>query len=750
MQRKVPKSPNSYLMILVVAISLAVVIVTSVFSFHIFKVAEQYTSQSPQFHSVSGQQTNVSELLNHLSLLQVSLLNSKVDNELIEHLNNRLSTGLQSYRNLFYPASQNDLIFQIDFSLSQLTLQLQNPKFEKLASIQLANSARNDLFLLQRNLIQQEADLFGQSRILLDDITRSVRYGFILAAAVFVYTVLFFASSKKSADIRYLLQQSNSYLELVINNTQAAVLVIDESRNIIDVNQTVECLTKFKAEQLLGQHIDILLDSESIEQLAQACETSDLSNTQRYGVSMHTQDGEEQLVDVSYATVLSGKKTISVIVLRAVSDQQKLNQELVENQKVLAQSQSIAKFGSWHWDLNQNRIDWSEAVESIYGLSKFQLGNSFNNIVNFVHPEDKDHVVDAIQNTVVLKSDFNISYRLVINHEVRYIEEVGKAYTDENGDVISILGTVRDVTLARQVNEQLSMSESVFANAQDGILVTDSEGQIQRINTAFTRLTGYQEEDALGTFPHDLLQSSEINPTIEHPYWQQQNWQGEWHGEWWQLKANGEPFLTDQYITEVVDEDGKVVRYLAIINDITEKRKLEEVMRQKAYFDGLTNLPNRSLFHDRLKMKLNDLKRKPNSFALCFLDLDGFKAINDTHGHDMGDQVLIRTAQRLSDSIRESDTVSRLAGDEFTLILDNIEDASTAVNMAEKLIQKVNRDITYEGITVTVGASFGVVLVNEETPYDMNLLIKQADHAMYQAKTAGKNRAVLFDPKHIN
>lgn len=749
MKRKIPKMPTTKVLIFVALTSIVVVFFTAVFSLHIYRVVEQYTGQTPKVGQVSSQQTSVSELLNHLSLLQVSLLTANASDELIEHQTMMLNSGLKSFRAEFAD-QQNDLIFQIDFALSQLILQLQSPKSQDTPTIQVANSARNDLFLLQRNLIDNETTISAHNSVLLNDISNSVKYGFVLAIAVFVYTLLFFASSKKAVAIHRLMRQSNSYLEMVLNNAQAAVIVTNNNGEIVDVNETVESLTLYPPDELMGKSVDLLLDVESLSEINQACLETNESKVQMSGLSLIKKGEEEVSVDVSFARVQDGKSTVAIYVLRPISEEQKLNKRLVDNQKVLAQSQLIAKFGSWFWDLNENSIDWSDAAETIYGLSREELGHSFNNIVTFVHPQDRDHVVDAIQNTVILKSDFNISYRLITGDQIRYIEEVGKANIDEDGEVSAILGTVRDVTQARMVNEQLAMSESVFANAQDGILVTNAKGQIQRINQAFTALTGYGEQESLGKHPDQLLESSEINEDVFHPYWHTQKADGEWHGEWWLTKANGEPFLTDQYITQVSDEDGKVVRYLAIINDITEKRKLEEVMRQKAYFDGLTNLPNRSLFHDRLKMKLSELKRKQGSFALCFLDLDGFKAINDTHGHDMGDQVLIRTAQRLSDSIRESDTVSRLAGDEFTLILDSIEDETTALEMAEKLIQKVNRDITYDNITVNVGASFGVVIVNNESHQDMNLLIKQADHAMYQAKTAGKNRAVLFDNSQIN
>jgi diguanylate cyclase (GGDEF)-like protein/PAS domain S-box-containing protein len=364
--------------------------------------------------------------------------------------------------------------------------------------------------------------------------------------------------------------------------------------------------------------------------------------------------------------------------------------------------------------------------------------------VQYVHPDDKNFVVDAIQTTVVLKSDFNITYRLVLDDgSIRFIKEDGKPFVNDSGDTV-IIGTARDITLDHLRTELLKMGDSVFSNSQDGIIVTDDQLKIMRVNDAFRKITGYSEEETIGKTPAQLLRSGRHDAHFYDRLWYDIKNHGEWSGRIWDINAKGESFLSEQFISSIFDEQTQAQSYVSIIRDITEAHRNEELLRKRAYFDNLTKLPNRSLFQDRLSEKLAKVRRGESRFALCFADLDGFKQINDTHGHEAGDIVLAETASRMAMSVRESDTVARLAGDEFTIILDEVNDRETALQVVSKIIDKINEPVSFKDQSLYVGASFGIIIVNKKSQDTIEELLSYADKAMYEAKQAGKNRAIVY------
>lgn len=573
----------------------------------------------------------------------------------------------------------------------------------------------------------------------------------LLLITIAAYVSLYLAGLYRAAGIQQQLWENNQYLSQVINQSTSGIIICDLQLRILDANQTLLNALHYPQHELANKSLcDICVDNhDGIKAQITNCQPSG-KHPESIDCTLCNRHGEHRNARVKVSCVKQQNYKFYIITFNILDSAEERQKNTFDDQKILAQAQSIAQFGSWHWNLVKNSVTWSDAAIEIYQLTRKDLKDSFNNLVRFVHPKDRDLVVDAIQNTVVLKEEFKITYRLLQNGQVRYIEEIGKANTDANGQVIAILGTVRDVTKSRELNEQLAMSESVFSQAQDGIFVTDKEQKIQRVNAAFCRITGYKANMAIGQTPRELMVNCTNNPELEHPFWQHLDKYSDWSGERWEYKANGEPFLAEQYFSKVCNDEGNIVHYLGILSDITKQHELREIMRQKAYYDNLTNLPNRTLFLDRLKVKLNESKRKGTCFALCFLDLDGFKQINDKHGHDMGDQVLIVTAARMAKNIRESDTVSRLAGDEFTLILDDVANQEVVMQMAEKLISVVNQPIEHQDQEVKVGASFGVVIVDNKSSDNLDTLLKQADHAMYQAKSAGKNQAKLFDSFQIN
>lgn len=576
-------------------------------------------------------------------------------------------------------------------------------------------------------------------------------FGIVLMAILLGYAGINYNSQVKILRTSSREKESRLFLEEVLNNTSSTVLVIAENGKIIEANKTVEVLTGYTRQEIIGVTVETLVPendrfrhSELREQARDKRASQEISDNRNLDLKLERKDGSKIHVAISFSHITVSDDLLVVCVIHDVTKEIEMTNELKRSQKFLEQSQEVARFSSWFWNIETGDVSWSQYASEIYGVDQEVLGHSFNSIVQVVHPDDKNFVVDAIQTTVVLKSEFNITYRLVQDDgSIRFIKEEGKPFVDDSGDTV-IIGTARDITEDHLRTELLKMADSVFSNSQDGIIVTDDNRKIRRINEAFTKITGYSEEDSLGKTPRELLHSGRHDSHFFQRLWHSILQHGEWSGQIWDKNSKGDNFLSQQFITLITDEQTKNQSYVAIIRDITEAHRNEELLRKRAYFDNLTKLPNRTLFQDRLSEKLAKVRRGESRFALCFADLDGFKQINDTHGHEAGDLVLTETASRMAVTVRESDTVARLAGDEFTMILDEVKDRETALMVVNKIIEKINEPVMYNDVPLHVGASFGIIIVNRKSQDSFEELLSYADKAMYEAKLAGKNRAVVY------
>ncbi len=275
---------------------------------------------------------------------------------------------------------------------------------------------------------------------------------------------------------------------------------------------------------------------------------------------------------------------------------------------------------------------------------------------------------------------------------------------------------------------------------RESVLLTDVDGTIRMVNAAFCRVTGYKPEEVLGKNPR-ILQSGWQDPPFYRALWKALGATGHWEGEIWNRRKDGEIYPEWLSIGALRNPDGEVVYYVGVFTDITGRKLSEEHLAHMAYYDLLTGLPNRLLFRDRLGQALAQAQRQETKVAVLFLDLDGFKPLNDAHGHAFGDHVLFRTAQRLSECLRKSDTLARVGGDEFIILLGGAT-AESAAGMAQAILGSLARPLAVDGKDVRVGASIGVALYPDDN-LDVENLIRLADAAMYRAKAAGGNAVAL-------
>lgn len=289
----------------------------------------------------------------------------------------------------------------------------------------------------------------------------------------------------------------------------------------------------------------------------------------------------------------------------------------------------------------------------------------------------------------------------------------------------------------------LQLAERVIEASLNGIFITDAKGVIQSVNQSFTRITGYTPEDAIGQTPA-LLASGHHDAGFYQQMWQEIGKHGSWHGEVWNRRKSGELYAELLTISAIHDDDHKVVNYTAIFSDITQTKNDEERIKRLAYYDSLTNLPNRRLFEDRLAMALALARRQQSHLALLFVDMDDFKSVNDTHGHHTGDELIRHCAAQLTRTVRDSDTVARIGGDEFVVISQSVADHHQLRELAQRLLTAASTPMNHGDTQVIPSISIGAALFPDHGE-DKRGLMSRADQAMYQAKSLGKNRYCLAE-----
>jgi len=307
-----------------------------------------------------------------------------------------------------------------------------------------------------------------------------------------------------------------------------------------------------------------------------------------------------------------------------------------------------------------------------------------------------------------------------------------------------MIAMARDISERKQAEDNLRLAASVFSHAREGIMITTPDGTILDINDAFTEITGYTREDTIGHNPR-FLNSGKQGLAFYTAMWEDLRKQGHWHGEIWNRRKNGEIFAEMLTISAIRNDEGQVLRYVAMFSDITPFKEHQRQLEHIAHYDALTGLPNRVLLADRLHQAMAQTQRRGTVLAVAYLDLDGFKAINDSHGHDMGDKLLSTVSVRMKQGLREIDTIARLGGDEFVAVLLDLDTPQACAPMLDRLLAAAAEPVWVDTVELRVSASLGVAFFPQAEEIDPDQLLRQADQAMYQAKLSGKNRYHIFD-----
>ncbi|MBL6998735.1 MAG: EAL domain-containing protein [Gammaproteobacteria bacterium] len=420
--------------------------------------------------------------------------------------------------------------------------------------------------------------------------------------------------------------------------------------------------------------------------------------------------------------------------------QRKAESALRESEASLVQAQQITHLGSWEWSPADNNVSWSEELYRILGFEPDTRLASTQAILDAVYPEDRDQVsslFDSCLNNQNCNQTFE--YRIVQpNGELRYIQS--NIWTNKSlpSETLKVHGTLLDVTDQKLAEEELRKLSRAVESSSSGVIITDHKGIIEYVNSRFQTITGYSQQEIIGQKP-SILNSGETPAEYYNNLWQTITSGDAWKGEFHNRKKNGELYWARDSISGVRDTNGHITHYIAIQEDVTHEYELNEQLSYQASNDLLTGLINRREFERRVERLISTTSLDQAEHALCFMDLDQFKIINDSCGHIAGDELLRQIARVLQNSVRHRDTLARLGGDEFGVLMEHC-----SLQQARRVTNAILKDIRdyqfiWEGQHFRVGISIGMVTINSSLT-SLTELMKQADAACYMAKDLGRNR----------
>ncbi len=543
------------------------------------------------------------------------------------------------------------------------------------------------------------------------------------------------SKQRESMRVTTALLQRNQAL---MQNSMEGIHVMDVDGNVLEVNEAFCHMLGYTREEVMRLNVTDWDDQFSPEEL-RARFKGFIGKNGMFETVHRRKDGS--LLDVEICTngvEIDGKGYLFAA-SRDITERKKMQAVQQRHKRVI----ETAMDGFWMTDEQGFLEEVNEAYAKMSGYTMQELVGM--HISQLEADEQAEDVQARIEKIMALGYDrFETRHRRkdgrVVDIEVAatFMQETGKFFVFSH-----------NISQRKQSEQELRVAAAAF-ETHEAILITDAQANIIRVNRAFTEVTGFAADEVIGKNPR-IMSSGRHDAAFYAALWQQILEKGSWAGEIWDRRKNGEIYPKWMTITAVKNERGETMQYVAIFSDITERKQAEDEIRNLAFYDALTQLPNRRLFLERFQTVLTASARHEDFGALMYLDLDRFKTLNDTLGHDCGDQLLVEVAARIKSCVREIDMVARLGGDEFVVLLENIsgdrEEASHKAGMvAEKVREALARPYYLKDREHDSSPSIGVSLFHgSEEPMDE--LIKHADAAMYQSKETGGNTVSFYAPE---
>lgn len=531
------------------------------------------------------------------------------------------------------------------------------------------------------------------------------------------------------------LRLKEQYLNNLFEQAPDGMIVLDEHDRVVRFNGCAEKIFGQTGEAVCGGPFERLFAEPPPR-------SSSLDAQHHAAVNGRRGDGSLVPLQVSIGQVDGDHASERLVIVRDVSEAKRLEtalrdqitqRELVEHrQRLLLDAAGEGIFG----------VDEDQAISFINPAGARLLGYTADQLLGRMldQPRDDLPAICASDSAIADPAHFTTTTeetRLRRADGSWFEAEFSRSRLVADGVTTGAVVVFSDISARKRTEQSLLLAENVFQHINEGIVVTDAGGTILRVNRAMCEMVGHAEHEIVGRV-RPPYRSGEHPPVFYQQLWDTLLREGSWAGEIWNRRKGGELFPTWQTIVAVPGSDGTADRYVSVARDITEQRRNEQRIHRLAYFDNLTGLPNRELFHDRFAHALARAKRDGNALALLFCDLDRFKHVNDSLGHPVGDELLKAVADRLRDLVRGEDTIARLGGDEFTVLMESVKNEAAVANVAGKLVGALAQPFEIAGHTLHIGASVGISRFPDDGD-DVITLVKLADTAMYQAKAAGRN-----------
>jgi diguanylate cyclase (GGDEF)-like protein/PAS domain S-box-containing protein len=542
------------------------------------------------------------------------------------------------------------------------------------------------------------------------------------------------------------LRNNSLYTRNLIEVSLDPLVTISVNGKITDVNRATEKVTGFTREQLINSNFaDYFTDPDKAN--AGYLEAFSNGYVTDYSLAIKHRDGH--LTDVIYNAVVYKNESGDIMgvfaAARDITELKRTEQELIKEQQQLQSIITGTNAGTWEWNIQTGKLVLNERWANIIGYELTELQPiSIQTWLELCHPDDLKRSSELLEQHFAGKLDYYDCECRVKHKQGHWVWVMDRgrvvAYS-EDGKPLLMAGTHIDISAFKQTEEKLRIAATIF-ESQEGMLITDANEVIINVNQAFTKITGYNASEVIGQTPR-IFQSDRHEPAFYKQMWHSIQTKGAWQGEIWNRRKNGDIYPEQLTITAVKNDDDIITHYVATLNDITERKSTEEYINRLAFYDALTQLPNRRLLQERLKHSIDLYHRTGHQTAVFMMDLDKFKAVNDTLGHAAGDELLQQVAKRVKGRLREVDMVARLGGDEFVILIDNVTRQENLAYIADSIIHTLSQSFTIQEHEVYIGASIGIA-IHPQHGDSVDALIDHADTALYHAKGQGRGRCVYF------
>ncbi|WMW80563.1 PAS domain S-box protein [Undibacterium cyanobacteriorum] len=532
-------------------------------------------------------------------------------------------------------------------------------------------------------------------------------------------------------------------LKVVLEEAGDAIWITSKDREFIYANPSALRLLGYDLSELVKLQIMEVIAEEARPLLAEHLARLSQEKYIRRNWPMRHKDGRTIQVALSTERLADGRY---MAFGRDLTEEQLAQAAIREREQRLARVLEGADEGYWDWNLKTNAFDVSPRWETMLGYQPGEMNVTPAMWPELIHPEDYPKAMESIRQHMageIVQHEFEMRCRTKGGDWRWIMTRGGIVERDCDGNPLMMSGTHSDITERKLLELAQKDALTVFSSSYEGIMVVNCEGKITKVNPAFSRITGFSASEVVGMSPK-VLSSGRHDAAFYAHLWNEVNLKDFWRGEIWNRRKNGEVYAELLSISSVRDETGKVLHFIGVFSDISQIKAHEAELDRIAHYDILTGAPNRRLLGDRLGQAIKRAIRSETSLAVCFLDLDGFKIINDQYGHQVGDQLLVGVTRHLREVLRGNDTLARLGGDEFVVLLSDIGSSVECVQVLERILLAVSRPVEIDQLHLHTTASIGVSLFPDDN-VDADSLLRHADQAMYMAKNSGKNRYHLFD-----